>query len=86
MLGVGARPEHSLTALAELGIHEPALLTLVKWHDCNLPWWTAAERGQAPSRTRERRWVCAQELGELELVNPELEPILARALANAGAA
>ena len=102
-LSGSARPEHSLTALAELGVPEPALLSLVKWHELlgsldyelgghleRVSYYRASGDPSAlaprPPRTRERRWVSAQELGELERINPELEPILARALSNAGAA
>jgi ADP-ribose pyrophosphatase YjhB (NUDIX family) len=40
----------------------------------------AAELGPLPSRTRERRWISANELPSLPLVNEELRPLLARAL------
>jgi len=50
-----ARPERSLELLRECGIEDPALLALVKWHDTNLPWYLAHDRGQPPSDKAWRR-------------------------------
>lgn len=44
-----ARPAKSLDVLAECGVTDPGLLALVKWHDTNLPWHHAAERGEPPT-------------------------------------
>lgn len=54
-LGGSAKPSDSVAALEALGIEDPELLTYVKWHDTNLPWWTCAQRGQAPSDKAWRR-------------------------------
>jgi 8-oxo-dGTP pyrophosphatase MutT (NUDIX family) len=40
--------------------------------------------GSLPKRTRELRWVSAEELADLALINEALRPILARALSAAG--
>jgi len=50
-----ARPERSLEVLAACQISHPTLLALVKWHDTSLPWYHAAQRGQAPSDKAWRR-------------------------------
>ena len=39
------------------------------------------ELGPLPERTRERRWIGADEVGAVPLVSEELRPILSRALA-----
>lgn len=44
-----ARPAKSLDVLAECGVTDPVLLSLVKWHDTNLPWHLAAQRGEPPT-------------------------------------
>lgn len=44
-----ARPAKSLDVLAEHGVTDPVLLALVKWHDTNLPWHHAMERGEPPT-------------------------------------
>lgn len=44
-----ARPAKSLDVLAECGVTDPVLLALVKWHDTNLPWHHAAQRGEPPT-------------------------------------
>lgn len=62
-----ARPERSLELLRELGVDDPALLALVKWHDTNLPWFQASERGQAPSERAWRRLSQEVDLGALAL-------------------
>ena len=54
-LGGSAKPSESVAALEALGIEQPELLSYVKWHDTNLPWWTSAQRGQAPSDKAWRR-------------------------------
>jgi 8-oxo-dGTP pyrophosphatase MutT (NUDIX family) len=54
-----ARPERSLAVLAECGIADPQLLALVERHDCNLPWFLAHSRGQAPSDKAWRRLAAA---------------------------
>src|SRR5688572_22444744 len=50
-----AKPEKSLGVLAECGVTDPAFLALVKVHDTNLPWYLAAQRGQAPTDKAWRR-------------------------------
>lgn len=50
-----ARPEHSLEVLRECRVDDPGLLALVKWHDVGLPWFLAAQRGQAASEKAWRR-------------------------------
>jgi 8-oxo-dGTP pyrophosphatase MutT (NUDIX family) len=50
-----ARPERSLEVLADCGVSDPELLTLVKWHDTGLPWHKAVLRGEAPSDKAWRR-------------------------------
>jgi 8-oxo-dGTP pyrophosphatase MutT (NUDIX family) len=50
-----ARPERSLDVLRDCGIDDPALMTLVKWHDTNLPWFLASSKGQPPSDKAWRR-------------------------------
>ena len=50
-----AKPEKSLAVLHDCGIDDPALLALVKWHDTNLPWYLASNRGQPPSDKAWRR-------------------------------
>lgn len=57
-----ARPEKSLEVLRDCGVDDPRLLALVKWHDTNLPWFTAAQKGQPPSDKAWRRLA-----GELDL-------------------
>src|SRR5688572_20059105 len=54
-----ARPERSLELLRECGVGDSALLALVKWHDTNLPWYMAAQRGQPPSEKAWRR-LCSE--------------------------
>ena len=49
-----ARPEASLARLDALGLSpSPELRSLIEWHDRNLPWWMAVQRGQPPS---DRAW------------------------------
>src|SRR5688500_5727219 len=48
-----ARPERSLDVLREHGVADARLLALVKWHDTNLPWYLADQRGQPPT---DRAW------------------------------
>jgi ADP-ribose pyrophosphatase YjhB (NUDIX family) len=48
-----ARPEKSVELLPRYGITDPAFIELVKYHDTNLPWFLANERGQPPS---EKAW------------------------------
>jgi 8-oxo-dGTP pyrophosphatase MutT (NUDIX family) len=50
-----AQPARSLDVLAQCGVSDPTLLSLVKWHDTNLPWSRAAARGEAPSDKAWRR-------------------------------
>ena len=50
-----ARPERSLEVLADCGVTDPELLSLVKWHDTSLPWHKALLRGEAPSDKAWRR-------------------------------
>lgn len=50
-----AKPEKSLELLVEQGIDDARLLALVGRHDTNLPWWMAAQKGQAPSDKAWRR-------------------------------
>lgn len=57
-----ARPERSLAVLAECGVTDPQLLALVERHDCNLPWFLAAQRGQAPTDKAWRRLAAAVHL------------------------
>lgn len=62
-----ARPEKSLEVLRDCGVDDPALLALVKWHDTNLPWWRASQRGQPPSDRAWRRLAAEVELRLLAL-------------------
>ncbi|HEU0033119.1 MAG TPA: NUDIX domain-containing protein [Kofleriaceae bacterium] len=50
-----AKPEKSLDVLREHDVTDARLLALVKWHDTNLPWYNAAQRGQPPSDKAWRR-------------------------------
>jgi 8-oxo-dGTP pyrophosphatase MutT (NUDIX family) len=50
-----ARPAKSLDVLAECGVTDPVLLTLVKWHDVSLSWHLSMERGEPPSDKAWRR-------------------------------
>ena len=43
-----ARPAKSVELLPRYGVEDPRLTDLVKYHDTNLPWFMAAERGEAP--------------------------------------
>lgn len=44
-----ARPEESVNMLARYGEWDEAFVSLVKFHDTNLPWFIAMKRGQPPS-------------------------------------
>jgi ADP-ribose pyrophosphatase YjhB (NUDIX family) len=44
-----ANPEASVELLSRYGITDARFIDLVKYHDTNLPWYMAAERGQPPS-------------------------------------
>ncbi len=57
-----ARPAKSLDVLAECGVTDPVLLSLVKVHDTNLPWHQSAERGQAPSDKAWRKLASAVDM------------------------
>lgn len=57
-----ARPERSLAVLADCGVTCPAFVTLVKWHDTSLPWYTATQKGQPPSDKAWRRLASELEL------------------------
>ena len=50
-----ARPERSLEVLADCGVADRTLLSLVKWHDTSLPWHRSMLRGEAPSDKAWRR-------------------------------
>lgn len=50
-----AKPEQSLEVLRDCGVDDARLLTLVKWHDTNLPWYLASTKGQPPSAKAWRR-------------------------------
>ncbi len=54
-----ARPQRSLVVLGECGVVDPRLLALVERHDCNLSWYIANTRGQAPSAKAWRRLAAA---------------------------
>jgi ADP-ribose pyrophosphatase YjhB (NUDIX family) len=62
-----AKPERSLAVLHDCGITDPALLALVKWHDTNLPWYLAHQRGQPPSDKAWRRLASELDLRVLAL-------------------
>jgi 8-oxo-dGTP pyrophosphatase MutT (NUDIX family) len=44
-----ANPVESVALLANYGITDESFINLVKYHDTNLPWYQAAERGEPPS-------------------------------------
>jgi hypothetical protein len=44
-----AKPEESVALLPKYGIRDEHFMNLVKYHDTNLPWYQAANRGQPPS-------------------------------------
>lgn len=44
-----ANPDKSVELLPRYGITDPLFIELVKYHDINLPWFLAHERGQPPS-------------------------------------
>jgi ADP-ribose pyrophosphatase YjhB (NUDIX family) len=44
-----ANPEESVELLRRYGITDAGFIDLVKYHDTNLPWYVATERGQPPS-------------------------------------
>lgn len=44
-----ARPDESVALLPKYGITDEQFTNLVKYHDTNLPWYQAAQRGQPPS-------------------------------------
>ncbi len=48
-----ANPSKSGELLSKYGIDDEDLIQLVKYHDTNLPWYNAAQEGQAPS---DRAW------------------------------
>ncbi|MGI9415599.1 MAG: HD domain-containing protein [Hyphomicrobiales bacterium] len=43
-----ARPAKSVELLPRYGVEDPHLIALVKYHDTNLPWFKASERGETP--------------------------------------
>ena len=57
----------SVDVLSDLGIDEPTLLGLVKRHDVNLPWYLAAERGEAPTARAWNRLARSVEMDLLAL-------------------
>jgi hypothetical protein len=44
-----ANPSRSVELLPKYGIDNEDFVQLVKYHDINLPWYNAAQKGQAPS-------------------------------------
>jgi hypothetical protein len=44
-----AHPAESVALLSRYGITDEAFTELVKYHDINLPWFLASQRGQSPS-------------------------------------
>jgi ADP-ribose pyrophosphatase YjhB (NUDIX family) len=52
-IGGTANPEESVELLPRYGPIDPGFVALVKYHDTNLPWYLASEKGQAPS---DRAW------------------------------
>jgi ADP-ribose pyrophosphatase YjhB (NUDIX family) len=50
-----ARPARSLDVLADCGVTDGTLLSLVRWHDTSLPWHRSTIRGEAPSDKAWRR-------------------------------
>ena len=48
-----ANPVESVALLPNYGIKDERLVNMVKYHDMNLPWYQAAQRGEPPS---ERAW------------------------------
>lgn len=62
-----ASPDRSVELLAGCGIDDPALVSLVKWHDTSLPWYQASSRGQGPSDKAWRRLSASVDLRLLAL-------------------
>jgi len=60
-------PDRSVELLAACGILDPALVSLVKWHDTSLPWYQASTRGQGPSDKAWRRLSSSVDLRLLAL-------------------
>ena len=54
-----ANPEESVELLPRYGLTAPGFVALVKYHDINLPWYLASERGEPPSDK-----ACAQNGGQ----------------------
>jgi hypothetical protein len=48
-LGGTARPAASVELLSRYGIGDAQFIELVRYHDVNLPWWQAAQRGEPPT-------------------------------------
>ena len=48
-IGGTANPEKSVELLPRYSITDEGFIELVKYHDINLPWFLAFERGQPPS-------------------------------------
>jgi 8-oxo-dGTP pyrophosphatase MutT (NUDIX family) len=62
-----ARPERSVEVLAQLGVDDPVLLGLVRWHDTALPWYRSTLRGQGPTDKAWRRLAAEVDLRLLAL-------------------
>jgi hypothetical protein len=48
-IGGTARPAASVELLSRYDITSPPFIELVRYHDVNLPWWQAAQRGEPPT-------------------------------------
>lgn len=64
-LGGTARMTASVAVLTDLGITDARLLALVKRHDVNLPWYLAAQKGEAPT---DRAWNRLAAVVDMELL------------------
>jgi 8-oxo-dGTP pyrophosphatase MutT (NUDIX family) len=60
-----AKMAASIDVLRDLGVTDEALLALVKRHDVNLPWYLAAQKGEAPT---DRAWNRLARAVDMELL------------------